>query len=88
MKEKVVSVREGKQNFTQLLKEIGSSPIIISNEKEKKVVGVIISGEDFKEYNLLKAYYKALKLSDELSSLDITALELSTISREELEKDG
>jgi PHD/YefM family antitoxin component YafN of YafNO toxin-antitoxin module len=88
MKEKVVSVREGKQNFTQLLKEIGSSPIIISNEKEGKVVGVIISGEDFKEYNLLKAYYKALKLSDELSSLDITALELSTISREELEKDG
>ncbi|MGC9063718.1 MAG: hypothetical protein ACP5JL_03465 [bacterium] len=86
MKERIVSIAKGKQNFNRILREIGKGPVLVFNEKEKKIAGVIISNEDFKEYTLLKAYSKALKLSEELSVLDITASELSTISRQELEK--
>lgn len=85
MKERMVSIADGKQNFNKILKEAEKNPILIFNEKEKRVAGAIISSKDFREYNLLKSYFKAIKLSEELSTLEITASKLSSITRKELE---
>ena len=87
MNTKRVSVAEGKKEFTQLLKEARETqtPILIFNLRLDELAGAILSPEEYERYQLLKAYFEAIRLSQRFSYLDVNILDLVNRSRKELE---
>jgi len=85
---KRVSVAEGKKEFTQLLKEAREKriPILIFNERLEALAGAILSPEAYEQYERLRAYFEALRLSQRFARLKIDLPNLVRQAREELEE--
>ncbi len=88
MEGKRVSVAEGKKRFTQLLKEAREKqiPILIFNERSENFSGVILPPEAYEQYEQLRAYFEALRLSQKFAHLKIDLAKLVRQAREELEE--
>jgi PHD/YefM family antitoxin component YafN of YafNO toxin-antitoxin module len=86
MRTKRVSVAEGKQGLSSLLREARRTrvPIVIYNKRRGEVAGVLLSPMDYDRYTDLRALFEALRLSRALSTLDLNAMDLARQSRQDL----
>ena len=78
-----ISVAEAHNRLSRWLKKVQEEPITIT--RRGKPVGVIISPEEYERLRKVAAYLDLLRLSQSLSERGLTAEELYTASREELE---
>lgn len=85
MNTKEVSVAEGKKSFTQLLKEVENEQTTVLIFRRRQLVGAILPPDEYERLERLQAYFEALRLSNQLSHLQISSEELTRESREELE---
>ncbi len=88
MESKRVSVAEGKKDFTQLLREAREKqmPILVFNERLDELAGAILSPEEYERYELLHAYFEALRLSQKFADIKLDLPELVRQARQELEE--
>jgi len=87
MQTRSVSIAMGKRDFTRLLRAArrGRRPIVIFDERRRKMAGVLLSPVEYERYLRLRALYEAIRISQDLQSIDLNALTLSRESRRELE---
>ncbi|MFN2220864.1 MAG: type II toxin-antitoxin system Phd/YefM family antitoxin [Anaerolineae bacterium] len=79
----LVSITEAHNRLSHWLEKVPDRPITIT--RRGKPVGVLVSPEEYERLRQVQAYLEMLRLSRLLEDADVTARELSAISREELE---
>lgn len=82
---KVVSVAEAKQKLTSLIRhsESGEEQTVIT--RRGKPVSVLLGFKEYEKLHKLSAYVGMLRVSKELSKSGVSASELHSRSRQELE---
>ena len=90
MKDRRVSVANGKRAFTQLLKEVRKThaPVLIYDERRNKLAGALLSPEEYERYTRMRAYFEAVRLSEMFQHLELNAADLARRSRRDLEGRG
>jgi prevent-host-death family protein len=78
-----ISVSQAQDRLSQVLEDVQKELITITRHGEP--VAVIMSYEEYKRLNEVKAYLKILSLSQQLDDRGVTAAELVRASREELD---
>jgi prevent-host-death family protein len=78
-----ISVAEAHNRLSKLLKNLEEGPITIT--KRDKPVGVLIDPDEYARLQQVQAYLQLVNLSKSLQNSGITAVELASASREELE---
>ena len=78
-----ISIAEAHNHLSSLLKEVAKGPILI--RRRGKLVGVIISPEEYENLHQVRAYLKMVNLAHTLRESGVSAAELYTASRQELE---
>jgi prevent-host-death family protein len=78
-----ISVSQARNRLSQVLDDAQKEPITITRHGEP--VAVILSYEEYKRLNEVKAYLKILSLSQQLDDRGVTAAELARASRDELD---
>jgi prevent-host-death family protein len=79
-----ISIAEAHNHLSSLLKQVEKGPITIS--RRGKMVGVIISPEEYESLRQVRAYIQMLNLSHELHE-SASAQELYRLSRHDLEQE-
>ena len=80
-----VSVAEGKQSLTRLLREVEEADTTILIYRRDHLAGAIVGSEAFERLMRLQAYVDALRLSEQLSGLPVNAVDLARAARREAE---
>jgi prevent-host-death family protein len=78
-----ISVAEAHNRLSHLLRKVNDGPITIT--KRGKPVGILISPADYERLRKYQAYQQMLGLSRALRESGLTAEELVSASRSELE---
>ena len=78
-----ISVAEAHNRLSKLLNKLEDGPITIT--KRDKPVGVLIDPDEYARLRQVQAYLQLVNLSKSLKNSGITAVELASASREELE---
>lgn len=90
MRHRRVSIAKGKRDFTRLLRAArrGRRPIVIVDERRRELAGALLSPAEFQRYLRLGALYDAIRITQDLQSLDLDALALARASRRDLKTRG
>ena len=78
-----ISIAEAHNRLSQLLKQVDKGPVTIT--RRGKPVGVIINPEEYKRLQKVQAYLQMVSISRDLRECGLTAVELYTASRGELD---
>ena len=80
-----ISVAQAHNRLSYWLRRLEDGPITITRRGEP--VGVIITPDDYERLREFRAYQQVLTLADSLRESGVTAKELYTTSRKELENE-
>ncbi len=78
-----ISIAEAHNRLSTLLKQVDAGPIMI--QRHGKTVGVLISPQEYESLRQARVTLQMTRLSRDLKDSGLTAEELYTASRQELE---
>ncbi len=88
MTTKIVTISNGKKNFTGLIKESVAKNEDIVITKRGQPVAVLLPYKEYTDLKKLKTYLKMLEISTEMHKIGIKAKDVYAASKKELEGRG
>ncbi len=88
MATKIVTISDGKKDFTGLIKESVANNEDIIITKRGQPVAALVPYKEYADLKKLKTYLKMLEISSEMEKTGIKAKNVYTASKKELEERG
>jgi prevent-host-death family protein len=85
---KIVTISDGKKDFTSLVKETVSKNEDIVITKRGQPVAALLPYKEYSNLKKLKTYLKMLQISAEMHKTNIKAKDIYAASKKELERRG
>ncbi len=86
MTTKIVTISDGKKDFTSLVKEAAAKNEEIVITKRGHPVAALLSYKEYTDLRKLRTYLKMLEISTEMHKNGIKAKDVYTASKKELEE--